>query len=86
MQLSYFLGLFAVVFAATAYADTGADGENTNIGDTSGLLNNVLADGLLNDNSQKQDNSVIDKDYRREDYHHGYRHHRHHHDDDDRWD
>ncbi|ORY99286.1 hypothetical protein BCR43DRAFT_523260 [Syncephalastrum racemosum] len=93
MQISYVLGLFAAVFATAAFADTGAEGGNTNIDDTSGLLNNVLANGLLNDNSQHQDSDVVDKkdvrknyyDYHHGDYHHG-RHHGHHYDDDDRWD
>ncbi|ORY91924.1 hypothetical protein BCR43DRAFT_497501 [Syncephalastrum racemosum] len=54
MQLTYFFALFALV-ATVAFADSEFEGSNTAIGDTSGLLNNVLAKGLLNDNSQKQE-------------------------------
>ncbi|ORZ03122.1 hypothetical protein BCR43DRAFT_510274 [Syncephalastrum racemosum] len=61
MQLSYVLGLFALF--ATAFAhDTSVEGDNTAIGDTSGLVNNLLAEGALNDNSQREAAQAIDID------------------------
>ncbi|ORY93349.1 hypothetical protein BCR43DRAFT_496769 [Syncephalastrum racemosum] len=68
MQYSYILFAVAAVMAVNVSAtrrhyhreqDCYVIDGNGNIGDTSGLLNNVLANGLLNDNSQKSSSYVV---------------------------
>ncbi|ORZ03454.1 hypothetical protein BCR43DRAFT_483394 [Syncephalastrum racemosum] len=85
MQLTYIFATVAVFMAVGTNAlprvyrrsNCRSVDENTKIGDTSGLVNNLLAAGALNDNSQDSDSKVVCDDEYDYDYHYGH--------DDDFW-